>query len=831
MAKSSPRDAASPLAEGDRVDRACDEFEAALVRGENPQIDDWLVAEQGNPIRLLQELIAIEFDRFAHSGKSPTADAYFERFPQLLAHPDAAIRLVEREFRAAQSKTPGPSLADFTRRYPQLAKLPAWEEGLWFATKTHDHTPHGIDPSALHRSVTDAGNPPFGPPLADGDIGSLGPYRIRRELGRGGMGAVYLARDTRLNRSVALKVMLPRFAAHAEAKKRFIREARTAAAISNDHIVTIHEADECDGVPFIAMQYLQGRTLDAFMKETRTIEFPEVLRIGIETARGLAAAHSVGLIHRDIKPGNLWLEEPRARVKILDFGLAKPVDDNAEEGSDLTESGAIVGTPAYMAPEQARGESTDHRSDLFSLGVVLYRLSTGKSPFAGKGKMGVLAAVMVDRPTPVASLRPEIPVAFSQLIDALLAKDPTSRPASALQVAQTLQRILGSQTGIDPLPSKAYPVVADAGKGELFADIDSTEKLERTVTNRPVKTSFNRLVAAATLACVGIISVLGIVLVTGKSKGILSVDSDDPGMAIVVRREGQIVGEPTTLRLIDLPVGRYTVEPAPASSGSVTWTLQPDTIDIVRNRTTTVTVRRIVPRMVGKTPVIEKTTIAPPPKTTPLGPIAEDARPGLHFNGRSTLVVVPTTHFDGTLPLTFEAWVTPGEVLNLSRHVCLMGPKSGGIGLSNNGSFGAGLHVGTGWVSTYSSQRLLTGTRYHLAAVFQADGIRLFVDGKESSRKEVKLAGYSPSKAPMRLGNHYPDEPEGPFHGTMHAIRISKSVRYATGFVPPAKFEVDRETIHLFDMAEATGTRLTDRADGKTVGEIVDGEWRMAKPK
>jgi serine/threonine protein kinase/WD40 repeat protein len=280
--------------------------------------------------------------------------------------------------------------------------------------------------------------PKFGPPSAAGEVGTLGPYRVLKELGRGGMGAVYVAIDTRLGRRVALKVMLPEFAADPESKGRFLREAKAAALIGHDHVVTVFEADERDGVPYIAMQLLQGYPLDQYLKQKRLLPLGHVVRIGREAALGLAAAHEQGLIHRDIKPANLWLESPHGRVKVLDFGLARPVGTDSE----LTKSGAVVGTPAYMSPEQARGLRVDHRTDLFSLGAVLYRLCAGRNPFAGEHTLAVLAALLTDEPTPVRALNPQVPEPLAQLIHALLAKNPAHRPQTAAEVAEWLRMIL-----------------------------------------------------------------------------------------------------------------------------------------------------------------------------------------------------------------------------------------------------------------------------------------------------------------------------------------------------------------------------------------------------
>src|ERR1022692_532794 len=178
------------------------------------------------------------------------------------------------------------------------------------------------------------------------------------------MGVVFRAEDPHLQRLVALKAMLPGLAASESAKQRFLREARAAAALKHDHIVSIYQVGEDRGAPFLAMEFLEGEPLDDRLKRQGRVPVPEILRIGREIAEGLEAAHEKGLIHRDIKPANLWLEGKKRHVKILDFGLARAMGDTTH----LTQSGAIIGTPAYMAPEQAEGQVVDYRCDLFSLG-------------------------------------------------------------------------------------------------------------------------------------------------------------------------------------------------------------------------------------------------------------------------------------------------------------------------------------------------------------------------------------------------------------------------------------------------------------------------------
>jgi serine/threonine protein kinase len=268
------------------------------------------------------------------------------------------------------------------------------------------------------------------------ELGRLGPYRVLRVLGTGGMGIVFEAEDPQLQRRVALKAIRPTLAASTAARQRFLREAQRMAALSHDHILAVHHVGEDRGILFLAMPLLRGESLDDRLRREGQLPVAEVLRIGREAAQGLAAAHERGVIHRDVKPANLWLEAPSGRVKILDFGLARL----AEGDTALTGSHAIVGTPMYMAPEQAEGEAGP-RADLFSLGCVLYRMATGRLAFSGKTLTAVLSAVASRKPPPPLQINPQVPERLSQLIERLLSKDRADRPDSAATVVRELEEI------------------------------------------------------------------------------------------------------------------------------------------------------------------------------------------------------------------------------------------------------------------------------------------------------------------------------------------------------------------------------------------------------
>jgi len=265
----------------------------------------------------------------------------------------------------------------------------------------------------------------------------VGQFRIISELGKGGMGVVYRARDTTLNRDVALKIMLPDLAQRTETVSRFLREARAMAAIRHDNVVEVYQADEFGGFPFVAMPLLAGETLQSRLTREGRLPVSEVHRMGAEIARGLDAVHARGLIHRDLKPSNIWLEAGSGRVKLLDFGLAR--DLAASDGVSV--SGVIVGTPLYMSPEQANGSPLDGRSDLFSLGTILYEMAAGQTPFRAASLTSTLVAIAEKQPQSILELNPAVPVPLAILIQKLHAKRPEDRPVSAADVALEIQRI------------------------------------------------------------------------------------------------------------------------------------------------------------------------------------------------------------------------------------------------------------------------------------------------------------------------------------------------------------------------------------------------------
>jgi formylglycine-generating enzyme required for sulfatase activity/serine/threonine protein kinase len=465
---------------------------------------------------------------------------------QVMAVPQAAATLARQAESKSANLEDAQTLPPAPRRAAQDWTLPSRSQGgrESLANAAGQTAIGGDRPGEATRALPAQGVDPelidfLAPPEAGDELGRLGGFRILKILGHGGMGVVYQGEDPKLGRKVALKAMLPHLAGSRSAQQRFLREAKTAAALEHDHIVAIHHVGEDRGAPFIVMPFLKGEPLDQRLQREGKLPMAEVVRIGRETAEGLAAAHEHGLIHRDIKPANLWLEEPKGRVKILDFGLARAAADEAH----LTQTGAVVGTPAYMAPEQAAGAQVDARCDLFSLGCVLYRLSTGVLPFKGKDSVSTLVAVATEKPRPPAAVNPEVPPALSDLVMRLLAKKPEQRPESAQTVAATLQDIEGQTATWKSRPQPKPRPGQEAGTVQMPAARPQLGRFGKK--RRP----WLWLVAAGVL---GLGMVAAIILFWRTSTGTVRIESDDPSVEIVFDQTGPTIKgadkEPITLR-------------------------------------------------------------------------------------------------------------------------------------------------------------------------------------------------------------------------------------------------------------------------------------------
>src|SRR5262245_28138569 len=402
-----------------RLDEVCAAYESAWKAGQQPRLEDYVTAvDEPERTTRLRELLKLEVDLRTAAGQKVEAAEYYPRFPE---HTELIGAIL------------APAGATIAGSLDQVA-TPS-------TTGTAPETP-----SSPHADLLSFLQPPTKP----GTLGRLGPYEIQEVVGRGGMGVVLRAVAEKLHRIVAIKVLGPQYAMNATARKRFEREAQAAAAVSHDHIVPIFHVDEINGIPFLVMPLIIGKSLQERLDHSGPLELKQILRIGNQIAEGLAAAHKNGVVHRDIKPANILLENGVERVKITDFGLARAVDD-----ASVTQSGVITGTPMFMAPEQARGEQVDKRADLFSLGSVLYAMCTGHPPFRASGTHAVLMRVIEDTPRDIRESNPELPDWLNDIILRLLAKKPDERFQTAKEVAELLEQHLAhiQQPHVAPKPA------------------------------------------------------------------------------------------------------------------------------------------------------------------------------------------------------------------------------------------------------------------------------------------------------------------------------------------------------------------------------------------
>jgi eukaryotic-like serine/threonine-protein kinase len=485
---------------------------------------------------------------------------------------DAMVRAMR-----AQTKVPGlpqDELACLDRLMKRMQEVPLSAAA---DTTTGENTLGPKPDDSLSRELCSF----LAPAQGTGELGWLGSFRVLKILGQGGMGVVFAAEDTQLKRSVAVKAMLPDVAKKTTARERFLREARAAAALQHDHIAAVYHVAEENGVPYLVMPLLKGASLDDFLKKQpeKKLSPGQILKLGREIAKGLAAAHEVGLIHRDIKPANIWLDATAGgRAKILDFGLARATTDDAQ----LTSPGLVVGTPSYMAPEQAQGKSVDGRADLYSLGCLLYRLGAGRVPFQGTDAVSTLLLAATEEPTPLEELNPELPPKLCDLVSRLMAKDPQSRPQSAQEVVEQIQNIEKSLKATDPAK------LAEGQTRQLSSSLPGPSRSKHLRT------------ASFLLGFLGVM-LAGAVLYVQTDKGTLRIETEDPDVQVVVEQNGKQVdvidkqkGTKLTLRSGDYQLRLGENQPHVR--------LDRDAIKLTRGETVVATITRVKEPEVVQTP-------------------------------------------------------------------------------------------------------------------------------------------------------------------------------------------------------------------------------------
>lgn len=434
-----------------------------------------------------------------------------------------------------------------------------------------------VDPNWLARTVgtserdTVASDPlaVLEPSSQTGSLARLTHYEILEVLGKGSFGTVFKAFDEKLHRFVAIKVMSPCMAASAVARMRFAREARLAAAIRQENVVAIYAVDD-QPIPFLVMEYVAGQTLQQRLDELGRLDLPTVLRIGHQIACGLAAAHARGLVHRDIKPGNILLDSSSLmdkhyeRVTITDFGLARAADDCDGGPTGLSGLGFIAGTPMYMAPEQARCETIDQRADMFSLGSVLYLMCCGQPPFQATSTVALLKRVAEVAPRPIQELNPEVPDWLCDLIGQLHAKNPDDRFSSAHELAKLFAQRLDELrvAGTVQAPPDVAAVAPEETVPQQFSPTARTASSRFRLGRRHGIAAAVFLILAATLVfaeATGVSAFQSTIIRLFSPEGSLVVEIDDPGVSVKIDGS-ELVITGAGAKEIRLKPGRHQVE-------------------------------------------------------------------------------------------------------------------------------------------------------------------------------------------------------------------------------------------------------------------------------
>jgi serine/threonine protein kinase len=609
----------------------------------------------------------------------------------------------------------------------------------------------------------------------------LGNYVILDKLGQGGMGMVLKAEHRRMKRIVALKVLSPGVIKTTDLVARFHREVQAAARLEHPNIVSSYDADEAHGTHFFVMQYVEGQDLSSLVKTKGTLAVEQAVGCILQVARGLQFAHAHGVIHRDIKPANLLLDT-KGTVKILDMGLARIEGDTGAQ-AEITNTGAVMGTVDYMAPEQARNTKTaDARSDVYSLGISLWYLLVGKPAYDGTTLTERLLAHQTDPIPSLSAARPEIPAGVDAVFQRMVAKRAADRYQSMTDVIAALEACLRGDA--PATPSLATGTSDDSQFNAFLAGLAKTDAGSHATGGR-------KSAAATAVAATDAF---------GATQSVSHVDAKT---------------DPQTLVTMEAASKSRVRRPPPKQ-----W-WQDRRLQIGGG----VVVFAAIAAALALAIPSDKRDMAPTTATTVPAKLSADAEYALEFDG-TAYVKIPSLQFSGG-PFTLEAWIEPGTL----SAGCYLGAYDQGFSASMWGSSGingfttttpAGTRVGK------QSERLDIGRWMHVAGVFDGNATSYYVDGRLIDTS----TGFSRDHEPANLqGAWIGGIPEiGLWRGRMREARVSRSARYTADFAPALQFDKDDQTLALYRFDEGQRDVLKDSSGHNHHGKIVGAKWTVDDP-
>ncbi len=726
-----------------------------------------------NDQKLLIDRLCSRFETALKTGSRPKAEAVLKKLPANMRLAALGELLpLEADYRLREGKPL--TLPELEKRFPDV-------DPAWLANCVRTEAPE----------TEFGGSVPVEPetPLPE----RLGDYRIVSRLGSGGMGAVYRAVHERMGREVAVKLLRPEIQKNPMLLQRFDREVRAAAKLSHPNIVAALDAREHDGLHFLVTELVEGRDLDQTVRLGGALPIVDAVECALQAARGLAYAHSQGVIHRDIKPANL-LRSKDGTVKILDMGLARLNNTDSSTDVNLTGTGVMMGTAAYMPPEQARDtRKADARSDLYSLGCTLFYLLTGRTAFSGTTQMDMILS-HVNQPIPsLRQINARIPLAVDRVFQRLVAKSPDDRFQSAEELIPVLQSALDEcrnpnvhQTLVEQLQSiKLDPRVASM--------VGSRENTATAVS--PSDFKFGTTVAATRAA----------VIPERKSK--TKSGSGKRNLLLA----GGFGGLVLTLTAIFYSGGN---DPGPdeppvvENGGGETKT---------GNDQKSSTAESFNNSLTKQPPDIADQTV-------------------LQFNGSSSYAVASSLNPEAGANYTIEARIRPQSIRSSqpSNVVSWLGPDWMAIFVGQNGTVGLARRTDETSFVYSSTQVIQPGQWYHVAASFDSATLRLFVNGRETelSRQPFELSeteggffigGVDRQRLPSSQNDRF-------FHGQVESVRITSGARYLANFVPSLQLTSDENTLAVFPLLRSvndSATALTDLSKRHTL-QLHDTDWAPA---